>query len=71
MGRKKIFRRAVVSGKRIKYNWLDDYEGEWNEYDKEHVSKAVEEGYSQGELISEGADENGKEYYHRGWWRLA
>jgi hypothetical protein len=49
----------------ITYTWLDDYTGELNECDIEHVGDRLKEGYCQGELLT--SDENGNE--HRGWWR--
>lgn len=50
----------------IIYTWHDDYDGELNEADVEHVQKMLEEGYSEGELCT--VEEDG-DTEHRGWWK--
>jgi len=52
----------------FEYRWFDDYEGEVNECDIEHVLAQLKEGYIQGELCSL---ENDGETEHRGWWKRA
>ena len=52
----------------FEYRWLDDYDGEVNECDIEHVLSQLKAGYVEGELCSL---ENDGETEHRGWWKRA
>jgi len=50
----------------FKYQWFDDYKGDVNECDIEHVTSKMKEGYVEGGLCSvedDGATE------HSGWWK--
>lgn len=47
------------------YTWLDDYAGEVNDCDIEHVFSKIAEGYTSGELCTL---ENDGEMEHRGRW---
>ena len=47
------------------YTWSDDYPGEVNDCDIEHVFSKIKEGYSSGELCT--LEDDG-ETEHRGWW---
>lgn len=50
----------------IIYEWHDDYDGDMNEADIEHVKKLLDEGYVEGELCT--LEDDG-ETEHRGWWK--
>lgn len=50
----------------ITFTYNDGYDGEPNEIDIEHITKLIEEGYIEGELIT--SDENHES--HNGWWKV-
>ena len=54
---------GVITDIEIGFNWLDDYEGELNSVDREHIASLLSEGYVEGELCTY---DRGEE--HRGWW---
>lgn len=51
---------------KVDCQWFDDYTGELQESDIDHIKKLIDEGCWQGELYTWGTDHE----EHRGWWKI-
>lgn len=53
---------------RINYWYRDDFDGEMDECDIEHIEKLIKGGYIEGELVT--TDPENPDESHWGWWGI-
>jgi hypothetical protein len=58
----------VIEGKLIEYWYNDDFDGEMDSADEEHVAGLLSEEFTEGDL--ETFDEESEEGSHSGWWKV-